>query len=508
MDALLNHLWQSTTFAVIVAIAAAILRRHSPRLRYWLWLAASAKFLVPFSLILVTGAHIQLPPDTPGLRATTVQHVSMAFAPVSIIAPARAGFPWTTALTAVWFAGAAFFAFRWFRCWRQIHRAARHATKLPLQNTLPAYSSAAMLEPGVFGIFRPVLLLPEDLDRHLSPAQFEAVLAHESRHIRYRDNLTAAFHMLVETLFWFHPLVWWIGARLVEERERDCDEAALRQGGHPGDYARGIVSVCQSYVESPLPCASGISGADLKKRICEILSWRASLPITRGGKAVLAAAAIAAISLPFAIGILRAQSLPTPPQYLYDTVSVHRSAPDAVGGHIGPGPQGGLKTENTTLMLLVTFAYNVRDYQIERAPGWVNSQRYDVTFTPDRSETTPSPGMPLKQMQGFMERNRQRLQAVLRDRFGLLLRTEMHELPVYALTVAKSGSKMTTHTEGPPSMQMGGRGDLRASGVTMQMLMMPLSQELGRPVSDETGLNGQYDFRLTWTPDVQATPNA
>ncbi|HEU5023044.1 MAG TPA: M56 family metallopeptidase [Bryobacteraceae bacterium] len=191
---------------------------------------------------------------------------------------------------------------------------------------LPAYSSPATLEPGVFGIFGPVLLLPEDLDRHLSPEQFSAVLAHESRHIRYRDNLTAAFHMLVEALFWFHPLVWWIGARLVEERERDCDEAALRHGSQPGDYARGIVSVCQSYRESPLPCASGISGADLKKPIREIMSWRGSLPISPGGKAILAAAAIAAISLPFAIGILRAQSLPPTPQYLYDTVSVHRSA--------------------------------------------------------------------------------------------------------------------------------------------------------------------------------------
>ncbi|HEU5023043.1 MAG TPA: hypothetical protein VFT60_14180 [Bryobacteraceae bacterium] len=69
MNALFNHLWQSTAFAVIVAVAALILRRHSPRLRYWLWLSASAKFLIPFSLILATGARIQLPPDTPALRA-------------------------------------------------------------------------------------------------------------------------------------------------------------------------------------------------------------------------------------------------------------------------------------------------------------------------------------------------------------------------------------------------------------------------------------------------------
>jgi uncharacterized protein (TIGR03435 family) len=360
-----------------------------------------------------------------------------------------------------------------------------------------------MLEPGVFGIFRPVLLLPEDLHRHLSPEQFSAVLAHESRHLRYRDNLTAAFHMLVETLFWFHPLVWWIGARLVEERERDCDEAALRQGSHPGEYARGIVSVCQSYVASPLPCASGISGADLKKRIREIMSWRGSLPITRGGKTVLAAAAIAAISLPFAIGLLRAQSLPPAPQYLYDAVSIHRSAPDAVGGHIGPGPQGGLKTENTTIMRLLTFAYNVRDYQIEGAPGWVRSDDFDITFTPDKLATTPTPGMPMKQMDGFVEQNRQRMQAVLRDRFGLVMRNETHQLPIYALAQNKGGSTLAIHDEGKPGPSLGMTpGELTGAGVPIQYLLEPLSRTLGRPVVDETGLTGQYDFHLTWTPDA------
>ncbi|HVW07005.1 MAG TPA: M56 family metallopeptidase, partial [Bryobacteraceae bacterium] len=187
MNAFINHLWQSTAFAVIVAVATLLLRRHSPRLRYWLWLTASLKFLVPFSLILATGARVQLPPDTPTLHATTVQQVSFAFAPVSTVAPARAGSPWTGVLIAIWFTGAAFFALRWLRRWWQIRRAARTASKIPLQHSLPAYSTPHMLEPGIFGIFRPMLLLPKDLDRDLSPEQFEAVLAHESRHVHYRD---------------------------------------------------------------------------------------------------------------------------------------------------------------------------------------------------------------------------------------------------------------------------------------------------------------------------------
>ena len=98
------------------------------------------------------------------------------------------------------------------------------------------------------GIFKPVLLLPEGIAERLTPAQLEAILAHELRHVQRRDNLTAAIHMLVETIFWFHPLVWWIRARLMEERERACDEGVLRLGSEPQVYAESILKVCEFYL--------------------------------------------------------------------------------------------------------------------------------------------------------------------------------------------------------------------------------------------------------------------
>ena len=210
MNALFNHLWQSTLFAGAVALAALALRRNSARVRYWLWLAASAKFLIPFSLIVWTGSRIQLPPDAPSLHATAVEAISNYFAPIAIRpqpAPTRAAFPWAFLPGAIWAAGFLFLTIRWFRRWRTIRNAARQGTKLPLRFPVPALSSPSQIEPGVFGIFRPVLLVPEGLADHLTPEQLDAVLAHESRHVRCRDNLTAAAHMCVETLFWFHPLV-------------------------------------------------------------------------------------------------------------------------------------------------------------------------------------------------------------------------------------------------------------------------------------------------------------
>ncbi|MGC1305060.1 MAG: M56 family metallopeptidase, partial [Caulobacteraceae bacterium] len=87
-------------------------------------------------------------------------------------------------------------------------RAVVHAARpLALPAPIPVRASAAMLEPGLVGIWRPVLLLPEGIATQLAPAEVDAILAHELSHLRRRDNLTAAMHMLVEALFWFHPLV-------------------------------------------------------------------------------------------------------------------------------------------------------------------------------------------------------------------------------------------------------------------------------------------------------------
>ncbi len=508
MNDVLNHLWQSTAFAAAVAVATAGLRRNSPRLRYWLWLAASVKFLVPFSLLVSVGARVQFPPDTPSLRAVTVQQISGYFAPVTVLSAATPTHPsplWPGVLSAVWLAGALFLLGRWYLRWRMIDIAARQATRFAAQCSVPVYSvhsSTATMEPGAFGIIHPVIVLPEGIAESLTPEQLDAILAHELRHIRYRDNLTAALHMCVEALFWFYPVVWWIGARLMDERERDCDEAVLQQGNQPGDYARGIVQVCEKYMESPLACAAGISGSDLKTRIREIMTWRGSLPITRRGRAMLAGAALVAVSIPFVIGILRAQTLPPPPAYTYDVVSIHKSAAGDTSHLIGPGPQGGWRARNMPVLALIATAYGVQDYQIVGAPGWATSESFDISFTPEKMETGLTADSDLKQIQASMGRNEQRMQAVLRDRFSLVLRAENRELPIYKLVHAKGGPKLPPHNPagGPPSLGSNGR-EITGTNVPVAMLAQLLSQLLNRPVHDETGLTGQYDFEVDWTPD-------
>ncbi len=510
MSEIFNHLWQSTLFAAAVAIACMALRRNSPRLRYWLWLAASLKFLIPFSLFVSMGARIQVPPDTPSLHAVTVQEISTYFAPVSEFpTAARATFHWPPVLSAIWLTGAMFLLSRWLRQWHTIRLATRRATQLPLGCALQTFSSSAMMEPGVFGIFRPVILFPEGIADYLTPEQLATILAHELRHIRCRDNLTAALHMCVETLFWFHPAVWWIGARLMDERERDCDEAVLRLGGRPGDYARSIVHVCEAYIESPIACASGISGSDLTSRIREIMTWRGSAPITFRGKAVLAAAAVAAMSVPLVIGVIRAQTLPPAPEYGYEVASIHRSAPGDTSETFSVGPAGGLWTHGASVLVLLLWSYDLPDYRFADAPGWLSSERYDVVLTPDTSDAAPGPDTSAKEALGSLGRNKQRLRAVLRDRFGLVLRVEKRELPVYALTQAKGGSKLyaVTGAHGAEvSFHSNGKtGHVEANSVPITFLTSFLSRELGRTVNDETGLDKMYSYKLDWSP--QTGPN-
>ena len=199
-------------------------------------------------------------------------------------------------LPIVWFVASRQFSSSGACRWRRVGSIVRGASPIDLGVPVITLSSPALLEPGVFGIFRPVLLLPAGILERLTSQQLQAIVAHELCHVRRRDNLAAALHMVVESIFWFHPLVWWIGSRLVDERERACDEEVLRQGSEPEVYAEGILNVCKFYVESPLSCVSGVTGSNLKKRIEAIMTHRIVRRMGFGRRLMLATFCIAAVS--------------------------------------------------------------------------------------------------------------------------------------------------------------------------------------------------------------------
>jgi hypothetical protein len=179
--------------------------------------------------------------------------------PVQSLAPVslHPGLP--MGLLALWLAGMAVLTWMRWRGWRRLRRMVRRARPAGFAGPIGVRVSASPMEPGLVGILRPVVLLPAGLARQMAPAEMDTILAHEAAHHRRRDNLTAALHMLVETLFWFWPVVWLLGARMIGERERACDEQVLAQGHDPQLYAGAIVKVCRFCVRAPLACVSGAS---------------------------------------------------------------------------------------------------------------------------------------------------------------------------------------------------------------------------------------------------------
>jgi hypothetical protein len=115
--------------------------------------------------------------------------------------------------------------------------------------------------------------------------------------------------MLVEALFWFHPMVWWIGGRLVDERERACDEAVVGSGHDPAVYARGLLECCRLFLQSPLRCVAGASGSNLSRRVEMIMTLPHRSPLSRQGKALLVAAGICALASPVAAGWLTSPAM-------------------------------------------------------------------------------------------------------------------------------------------------------------------------------------------------------
>lgn len=326
----IDHLWQSTLFVACAWLLTKALRKEGAQLRYWLWFAASVKFLIPASLLTGLGSYLGAHAVSPVPAGSLLLAVQQVAAPLMTPAAYRlAEAPVASDLARwvifVWATGCVGLMIRWWMQWRRAHDLVRSAVSAGSFESVPVMKSARLREPGVVGILRPVLLLPDGITDRLTPEQLEAILAHEIGHVRRRDNLAGAIHKLVEAVFWFHPFVWWIGKRLIEERERACDERVVRLGHAPRTYAQGILEVCHSCLKSEksdLSYMAGVSGADLTTRLEEIMKNEVSTRLSRSKQFLLAGCVAAALGLPVLLGLAvssdaiaeaaRANATPTP----------------------------------------------------------------------------------------------------------------------------------------------------------------------------------------------------
>ena len=555
-SALFNHLWQSTAVAMVAWLLTLALHNNSARVRYAIWLIASVKFLVPFSLLMKVGAHWAKPELSVRRIAfySLIEEFSSSAGQVATSSSSKIGEPgsaihyaaiaWELAAV-VWLVGCVVLLSRWIDGWRRASAMVRSADvadggrewsalrraerRAQIKQPIDLRLTQKEIEPGIFGVFRPVLLWPAELSNRLDDAQMDAVMAHEVEHVRRRDNLTSAIHAVVEAIFWFHPLVRWMTAMLNEERERACDERVMELNARPETYAESILKVCAFCVEPAVACVSGVSGADLKKRVLRIMTRRSGMALTPGRKLVLVTAALLMMMLPVGFGMVRGQSAqaannaPTAdakadlPKYEVATIKPSTGVDNRFRLIMTPD---GISLEGVPIQLLLQQAFGVENDRIMGAPGWVESKRYSI-----EAKVSPEDAPKLEKLK--MEQRNAMILPLLEERFNLKYHHETRELPTYALVIAKGGPKLKESTvsvgpapgpgpavpdtkmlTGPPKDAIGNRGMIRmnpggieAQGGSTDFLAHALSRIVGRTVVNKTGLNGNYDFSLNWTPD-------
>ena len=547
-----NHLWQSTLFALLAATLTVALRTNHAKIRFGLWLTASVKFLLPFSLLIGLGSHIASQRPSDAGRTPFYLMIDRVSQPFSAL-PQRADLGSRSLsllpemLDVVWLAGMAAVLSYWWVRWRRVAAIIRAAQPVlqsreidilrqleridGRQKPIPLLLSQESMEPGVCGILRPALLWPAGFSEHLPDAHLRAILAHELGHVQRGDNLAAALHMFVEAVFWFHPLVWWMGSRMVEERERACDEEVLQLGSQPEVYAESILKACKFCVEAPLSCISGVAGSNLKRRITRIMNPHSAQNLTLTRKLLLAVLASAAIAGPVAIGVfhtpqLVAQSLhgasalsavASAPPMSFETVSAKPSQAEGSEEHMDIRPNV-FNDTNVTVRKLIAFAYGINNYQIVGAPEWIDSQRYDIQATWKEAEVTSIPGPPpppsppgAPNVHLLPYQLQSMVQTLLREQFHLKWSEQLQELPTYELQVANNGPRLTATATTPPpptfhgeqvvsvrTQMEGGVGNIVMQNAPPGALAGFLAMQLDRPVIDKTGIKGNYDMNLRW----------
>jgi len=173
----------------------------------------------------------------------------------------------------------------------------------------------------------------------------------------------------------------------------------------------------------------------------------------------------------------------------FEVASIKPTPTSDLGTKWGPEPGGRFSAEGATLKQLIALAYGVQEYQVSGGPKWMTTDRWSIEA----------------KAEGFRGRfNREQLlqvmKALLADRFQLRTHLGMKDMPVYALVQSKSGAKLKASAQQSSTMGFG-IGFVSGKSASMDLLARTLSMVLERPVMNRTGLNGEYEVHLEWSPE-------
>ena len=336
---LVHFCWQAAAVVVAYRLMDAVFSRSRSHVRYLLALSAVMSLLIvatatfvyeqkriavesaSYSLVTADGHTIYAQPDcdavvssnistTSGDRFDRIQQLVGDLGDAARRVLPGDVFSW---IDAIWLAGVMALSVRLFGGWMVVRRL-QASTKVAAPQ--PVYAAFLRLAgsmgitrrvdllicqrisgPVAIGILRSVIILPAAALSHLSPEQLEVVIAHELAHIRRADYLWNMLQTMVETLFFFHPAVWWLGNRTRQLRELCCDDEAVAACGDPMVYATALLQLEeQRALRLRLAMAFHGNTGSLKSRILHILEGRQAINGIRRRDAIpLSLAGVAAM---------------------------------------------------------------------------------------------------------------------------------------------------------------------------------------------------------------------
>jgi bla regulator protein blaR1 len=181
----------------------------------------------------------------------------------------------------------------------------------------------------------------------------------------------------------------------------------------------------------------------------------------------------------------------------FEVASIKPADPNSRGMGFQRMPGGGLRGNGVTAAILIKSAYGIQDFQLVGAPSWVSNERYNIEAKPDQIDEGDNSGPATKDQWAIF---RERLKGLLAERFQLKVRTESKEANVYVLVVEKGGHKMKAATLSN-GIRRQNRGELLGMGADMELFSNLLSSMVGKPVLDQTGLTGKFEFKITYSEE-------
>jgi uncharacterized protein (TIGR03435 family) len=370
--------------------------------------------------------------------------------------------------------------------------------------------------PMTCGWMRPAIAMPADAPNWPAPDVRRALL-HELEHVQRQDWPVHILARLTSSLYWFHPLAWIAWRQLSLDSERACDDAVVTQTEHTA-YAEQLVSLARRLSKGrAAPLLSMADRCTLSMRVASILSTT----VARGRVGTLAAALVltGAAALAAAIAPVKAigaqprerDALTIPTSTAGPTFEVASVKPNEADDRLRVNDwqpvTGRLVLRNLTPKVVLTFAYAnsptmfLPDDRLLGVPEWADKERFTIEAIAGHPVTAA-------EMQRMLRR-------VLVDRFGLRVHLEQREQMAYRLVRARPdrglGPNLHLHPadEGKCKASRRPRDGSEAWGphelicTTIDLLALELSERLGRPVLNQTGLTGLYDGILSYAPSAE-----